>query len=144
RGPGPRTLRLPGLPPMAPLICYEAIFPHQMPSGDDRPDWIVQVTNDAWFGASAGPWQHFHQARMRAVEQGLPVVRSANTGISAIIDAHGRVVASLPLNEAGAVQAPLPPPLTPTFYARLGDLPFLGLLALCAAAVFTLRGRASP
>ncbi|MEM1315933.1 MAG: nitrilase-related carbon-nitrogen hydrolase, partial [Pseudomonadota bacterium] len=102
----------------------------------------VQVTNDAWFGASAGPWQHFHQARMRAIEQGLPVVRSANTGISAIIDAHGRVIAQVPLLEAGAAQAPLPPALAPTPYARFGDLPFLAALAASALAVGAAARRA--
>jgi len=143
-GPGPAVMRLPDLPSVAPQICYETIFPHQMPSVDDRPEWIVQVTNDAWFGASAGPWQHFHQARMRAIEQGLPVVRSANTGISAIIDAHGRVVASLPLNEAGAIQAPLPPALPPTLYARWGDRPFQAALLLSFILIAATRRRAAP
>ncbi|MEE3098154.1 MAG: apolipoprotein N-acyltransferase, partial [Pseudomonadota bacterium] len=112
--------RVPGLPPFAAQICYETIFPHEMPgpAPGERPDWIVQITNDAWFGASSGPWQHFHQARMRAIEQGLPLARAANTGVSAIIDAKGRVVARLGLNEPGAVQAALPPALPPTPYAR--------------------------
>ncbi|MEO0681634.1 MAG: apolipoprotein N-acyltransferase [Pseudomonadota bacterium] len=142
-GPGPTVMRLPGLPPVAPQICYETIFPHQMPPLADRPDWIVQVTNDAWFGASAGPWQHFHQARMRAIEQGLPVIRSANTGISAIIDARGRVVASVPLLTAGAVQAPLPRALPPTLYARHGDRPFLAALLLSFILIAALRRRAA-
>ncbi|MEO1687198.1 MAG: apolipoprotein N-acyltransferase [Pseudomonadota bacterium] len=142
-GPGPQVMRLPGLPPVAPQICYETIFPHQMPPLADRPDWIVQVTNDAWFGASAGPWQHFHQARMRAIEQGLPVIRSANTGISAIIDARGRVVASVPLLTAGAVQAPLPPALPPTLYARHGDRPFQAALLLSFILIAALRRRAA-
>ena len=129
-------LRLPGLPPLAPQICYETIFPGQLPPLAERPDWILQVTNDAWFGTSAGPRQHFHQARLRAVEQGLPVVRAANTGISAVIDARGRVVAALGLETAGALQAPLPPPRAPTPYARTGDAPFAAAaLALLAAAL---------
>jgi len=143
-GPGPRTLDLPALPPVAPQICYETIFPHYLPPLAERPDWIVQVTNDAWFGTSAGPRQHFQQARMRAIEQGLPVVRAANTGISAVIDAKGRVTARLGLNEAGALQAPLPPPLAPTPYARTGDAPFAAAaLALLGLAALGARRRRS-
>lgn len=146
RGTGPARLSVPGLPDLVPRICYETIFPHAMPeAAPDRPRWIAQVTNDAWFGATAGPWQHFHQARMRAIEQGLPVARAANTGISAIIDARGRVVASLGLLEAGAVQAPLPGALPPTPYARLGDLPGMVaaalLLLVCAVPGFLTRRR---
>ncbi|MGG7565301.1 apolipoprotein N-acyltransferase [Rhodovulum sp. DZ06] len=142
-GPGPAALDLPGLPRAQPQICYETIFPHEVLRGAARPAWIVQVTNDAWFGASAGPWQHFHQARMRAIEQGLPVVRAANTGISAVIDARGRTLAALPLNEAGALQAALPPADPPTPYARTGDWPaiaaILACLALGAATRFLYR-----
>ena len=141
RGTGPLTLDLPGLPRLAPQICYETIFPHRFPPLSQRPAFIAQATNDAWFGASAGPWQHFHQARMRAIEQGLPVARAANTGISALIDAHGRVVTALPLGVAGAVQAPLPPPTPPTPYARTGDAPALAA-ALLALALGAWTGRA--
>ncbi|MDF2234672.1 apolipoprotein N-acyltransferase [Albimonas sp. CAU 1670] len=137
-GEGAAHLDLPGLPAFAPQICYETIFPHEMPSADPeaRPRWMVQITNDAWFGASAGPWQHFHQARMRAIEQGLPLARAANTGISAMIDPWGRVVERLGLLEAGAVQARLPIALAPTLYARSGDRPWmtLAILALLAPA----------
>ncbi|MBR27915.1 MAG: apolipoprotein N-acyltransferase [Rhodobacteraceae bacterium] len=147
-GAGDPVLRIEGLPPFAAQICYETIFPHEMPGPgpDQRPDWIVQVTNDAWFGASSGPWQHFHQARMRAIEQGLPLVRAANTGVSAVIDARGRVVERLGLNAAGALQAALPPPLPPTPYARSGDLPWMAapLLALLAAAGAARAGRRRP
>ncbi len=143
-GPGPRVIRIDGAPPFAPQICYETIFPHEMPPLSDRPDWIVQATNDAWFGDSAGPRQHFEQARMRAIEQGLPVVRAANTGISGVIDAKGRVTARLGLLRAGALQARLPAPLPPTLYARLGDAPWLALIAavaLLSATTARLRRR---
>ena len=130
-GPGPRTLARPGLPPVSPLICYEVIFPGEVVAPGERPAWLVNITNDAWFGISAGPYQHFSQVRMRAVEQGLPVVRSANSGISALVDPYGRVVKSLPLDRRGVIDAILPAPLERTLYARLGDL-FLAFLMLAA------------
>ncbi|MCC6002250.1 MAG: apolipoprotein N-acyltransferase [Pararhodobacter sp.] len=135
-GPGPELLDLGVAGRALPLICYEAIFPRNL-RGTDRPDWLLQITNDAWFGAHVGPFQHLAQARLRAVEQGLPMARAANTGVSAMIDAHGRVVASLGMNRAGVVDADLPGALPPTPYARMGDLPwyvaltlFLGLAGL--------------
>lgn len=124
-GAGPHLVEVAGLPPFLPLICYEAIFPDGLRAPEGRPEWLVQVTNDAWFGEASGPWQHLAQARMRAIEQGLPLARAANTGISAMIDPFGRMVASLGLGETGAVDALLPAPLPPTFYARYGDLPAL-------------------
>lgn len=117
-----------------PLICYEAIFPRDARSVE-RPDWLLQITNDAWFGTLTGPQQSLAQARFRAIETGLPMVRAANTGISAITDARGRIQASIPLGQAGAMTAALPAPLPPTFYARHGERVVLGLLsflALCA------------
>jgi len=136
-GEGPGLITIDGLPRFQPLICYEAIFPHKV-GGPDRPDVLLQITNDAWFGQFSGPYQHLAQARMRAIEQGLPLVRSANTGISAMIDGRGRITASLPLGEAGYVDAALPNPLGTTAYALWGDRIFLGLLAIATLALAAL------
>ncbi|MBF9058071.1 apolipoprotein N-acyltransferase [Rhodobacterales bacterium HKCCSP123] len=142
-GPGPDLLEIGGaLGRVFPMICYEAIFPgyiREVP----RPDWMVHLTNDAWFGQVSGPYQHLALARLRAVEQGLPVLRAANTGISAVIDGRGLVLASLPLNEAGALDAALPPALPPTAYARTGDWPIL-LLVLLATVACIGTGRRGP
>ncbi len=119
-GPGPRTLHVPGLPPLAPLICYEAIFSGEIVEREDRPAWLVNVTNDAWFGNSTGPRQHLAAARMRAVEEGLPLVRAANTGISAAFDAHGHELARIGMQETGTVTIALPGSLPPTLFARFG------------------------
>lgn len=127
-GPGPQTLRLPSLPPFSALICYEVIFPGEVVAAGDRPAWLLNVTNDAWFGVSTGPHQHFSSAQLRAVEEGLPLVRAANTGISGIIDAYGRVVARLGLGSEGVVDGPLPRPARePTLFARLENIPVLVL-----------------
>jgi apolipoprotein N-acyltransferase len=119
-GPGPRTLHIAGLPPFEPLICYEAIFSGQVVDRRDRPAWLVNVTNDAWFGNSAGPRQHLAAARMRAVEEGLPLLRAANTGISATFDAHGRELGRIGLQTTGTMVSRLPGALGETFYARYG------------------------
>lgn len=118
------------IPPFTPMICYEVIFPRDsMPANPaQRGDWIVNITNDAWFGHTVGPHQHFAMAQMRAIEEGLPVARAANTGISGMIDPYGRVIQSLPLGVAGVVDATLPPALEPTLYARYGDKVFFALL----------------
>jgi apolipoprotein N-acyltransferase len=135
-GVGAAVLDLgPKLGHVLPLICYEAVFPQDLRAAPMRADWIVQITNDAWFGKLTGPWQHLAQARLRAIEQGLPLLRAANTGISAVIDARGRVVAALPLGVADYIDAALPPPLPPTVYARLGDLPLLVLLLALGAGL---------
>jgi apolipoprotein N-acyltransferase len=142
-GPGPRVLTLPGLPPVSPLICYEIIFPGRVkpPAGAGAaPRWIVNITNDGWYGRTAGPHQHFDMARARAVEEGLPVVRVANTGISGTIDPLGRVIAALPLGTEGVVDSVLPEPVALTLYGRLGDLPYAFLLAATLACGF-LTGR---
>ncbi|TFG88975.1 MAG: apolipoprotein N-acyltransferase, partial [Hyphomicrobiales bacterium] len=119
-----------GLPPFSPLICYEMIFPSEVVAQGRRPDWMLQVTNDAWFGAFAGPQQHLAQARIRAIEQGLPVIRSANTGISAAIDAYGRMIAQIPLDTDGYRDVRLTAALPPTPYVRFGDVPAMSLVVL--------------
>jgi len=116
-----RAMSVPGAPRMLPLVCYEVIFPGQAVPRGERPDWLLNLTNDGWFGASTGPYQHFQQARIRAIEEGLPLVRAANTGISAVIDPVGRVAASLPLGAEGILDAALPRPVAPTSYVRGGD-----------------------
>ncbi len=128
RGVGPATHSIPGLPAFSPLICYEAIFPHQV-VGAPRPNWMIQVTNDAWFGGFAGPQQHLAQARIRAIEQGLPMVRAANTGISSIIDSYGNLIVSIDLGSYGHVDEKLPSSIAPTLYSRTGDMPFFVLIA---------------
>jgi apolipoprotein N-acyltransferase len=139
-GPGPVTLTLGAAPPVQPLICYEANFPGFAPAA--HPEWMAALTNDAWFGSSAGPWQHLAAARLRAVERGLPMARAANTGVSAVIDPYGRIVASLAIETRGRIDGLLPAPLAPTFYARFGDWPVgaLAVLMLVAAAVASRRG----
>ena len=132
-GPGPRVVEVPGLGPVLPLICYEAVFPASLRAGE-RPRALVQITNDAWFGLGAGPAQHFAQARIRAAESGLPLLRSANTGITAAIDARGGVTARLEGRGPGRLDAALPPALPPTAYARAGDWPVLAVLGLLLAA----------
>jgi apolipoprotein N-acyltransferase len=141
-GPPPRPLIAPGLPPVQPLICYEALFPGLADSAHGRPAWILNISNDAWFGRGSGPLQHLNIASYRAIEQGLPIVRSTPTGVSAIIDAHGRLLPRswLGLGRFGVIDAPLPPPLPPTLYSRFGDWG-LGLLLLVSAAGW-LIGRA--
>ncbi len=120
-GPGPVTLSVPGAPDAGFLVCYEAIFPHDLVDREHRPGFLVNVTNDGWFGHSTGPYQHLAQARLRAIEQGLPLVRAANTGISAVIDAYGRELKTLPLMERGVLDSALPAALPPTLYAQAGD-----------------------
>lgn len=108
-------------PSFGALICYEAIFPEGIVNPKNRPSWLINITNDAWFGMSSGPYQHFQMVRMRSIEQGLPLVRAANTGISAIIDAYGRITASLPLGKEAILEGNLPAPLPPTPYSRFGN-----------------------
>ena len=138
-GRGPTNLTISGLPTFRPLICYEAIFPGSIVEDRDRPKCLLNLTNDGWFGYTAGPYQHFTQARMRSVEEGLPLIRSANTGISAVVDSYGRIVASLNLGEEGVLDSGLPVHLEQgTFYSRFGNAPAL-LLALFLFCVLVIR-----
>jgi apolipoprotein N-acyltransferase len=132
-GPGPETLHIPGVPPVGPLICYEAIFPGQVVNEADRPGWMVNVTNDAWFGTSTGPRQHLAAARLRAVEEGLPLFRAANTGITAAFDARGHEITRLGMQQTGFRTVTLPGPLPRTIFARFG-LAVPGALALVLLA----------
>jgi apolipoprotein N-acyltransferase len=122
-----------------PLICYEIIFPGELRSAEERPGWIVNVTNDGWFGNSSGPYQHLQQARVTAIEQGLPLARAANTGISAVVDPVGRIVGSLPLDTEGVLDAPLPRSIGAPIYARFGDAPAAALILI--GFVLAIRGR---
>jgi apolipoprotein N-acyltransferase len=135
-GEGPHLVGAPGVPAFLPLICYEAIFPRHMWAPEGRPEWLVQVTNDAWFGTVSGPFQHYAQNRVRAIEQGLPLVRVANTGISAVVDPMGREVVRIGLGEAGFADAELPGPLAPTLFARTGERPALIAIILVFGLTF--------
>ena len=129
-GTGPQVIDLGGaLGKFVPLICYEAVFPQDLRGLPERPDWILQITNDAWFGTLTGPYQHLAQARFRAIEQGLPLVRAANTGISAVVDARGRIVAALPRGIPAYLDVGLPGAMDETPYAKWGEVPVLVLLA---------------
>ena len=138
-GTARRNLEVPHAPRVLPLICYEAIFPGDISGSDERPGWIVNLTNDGWFGISTGPHQHLQQAQWRAIEQGLPLVRSANTGISAVIDPVGRIIAQLPLGAEGILDAALPAALRPTIYAKAGDIPAIILLVIALGTVVRRR-----
>jgi apolipoprotein N-acyltransferase len=140
-GPGPRTLHLPGLPPVGPLICYEAIFPRAVADEADRPAWLLNLTNDGWYGRTAGPHQHFAIAAVRAVEEGVPLVRAANTGISGVVDPYGRVVAHLGLGVAGVLDATLPAAIDAPPYARFGDRILVVLLIIFSLGVALARQR---
>lgn len=139
-GPGAALLDLPGIGTALPLICYELIFPRNL-RAVARPDLLLQITNDAWFGTISGPYQHLAQARLRAVEQGLPLIRAANTGVSAVIDPWGRVLSRTKLGEAAFLDALLPAPEPPTPYARLGDWPMRALLLVLLLSQIIARRR---
>ena len=143
-GPGPQTLSAPGIPAFSPLICYEIIFPGAVVAQTNRPQWLLNITNDAWFGRSAGPWQHLSMAQLRAVEEGLPVLRAANTGISAAIDGYGRILQSYPLNERGYFDQKLPRPVRKrTVFSVVGNYSvalLVMILACCVAVLHRLGG----
>jgi apolipoprotein N-acyltransferase len=140
-GIGPRTLHLLGLPPVGPLICYESIFSGQIIVERDRPAWMALVTNDGWFGNSSGPRQHLAEARLRAVEEGLPLARAANTGISAVFDSYGRELGRLGIGRTGVLVRALPPPLPPTLFARGGlTVPLIfAVMTLFLGVISSLR-----
>ncbi len=143
-GPAPRPLlEVSGLPAIAPLICYEAIFPGAVVQGEARPGLLLNVTNDGWFGDLTGPFQHFHQSRVRAVEEGVPLVRASNNGVSAMVDPYGRVVHRLGLNRKGSFDTALPAALPPPLYGRYGDMTFAALLLL-SAVLLVFRRRNLP
>jgi apolipoprotein N-acyltransferase len=142
-GDGPHTVDVPGAPEMSPLICYEILFPGEVVQ-DARARWMVNITDDSWFGPWAGPEQHLLVARTRAIEEGLPVIRAANTGISAVIDAFGRVRARLALGRAGTVDSTLPASIAPTPFARSGDFGFWLLVLFCIAATVLSVKNPSP
>jgi apolipoprotein N-acyltransferase len=141
-GDRPRLIAIPGAPLALPLICYEVVFPDDMMPPGKRPSWIVNVTNDGWFGISTGPYQHFQQARVSAIEQGLPLVRAANTGISAVVDPVGRIINSLPLGREGVLDAPLPRPISAPIYAQFGDAP--AAIMVVIAFIVVVRRRFKP
>ncbi|MBC8037847.1 MAG: apolipoprotein N-acyltransferase [Rhizobiales bacterium] len=138
-GPGPATIDIPNAPPVGLLICYEAIFPDRLVDPAKRPQWLLNVTNDGWFGNSTGPWQHLAQARLRTIEQGLPMARAANTGISAVIDPYGRIRAALALGQQGVLDQALPEALPPTVYSRFGDGVFTILLSFILVFAGAIR-----
>jgi apolipoprotein N-acyltransferase len=142
-GAGLRTLAVQGVPAFSPLICYELIFPGEVTEPGKRPEWLMQMTDDSWFGPWTGPYQHLGIAKVRAAEEGLAVVRAANTGVSAIIDPYGRIISTLGLDRTGVLDGELPRPLPPTIYSVAGDIIFLFLLIGIAGAGL-IFSRASP
>ena len=134
-----RAMDVPGAPKMLPLICYEAIFPGAAVPAGERPGWLVNVTNDGWFGISTGPYQHFQQARVLAIAEGLPLVRAANTGISGVIDPVGRVVSYLPLGAEGVLDSRLPKAIAPPLFVAIGSYPFWLVLTLVVIAIVRRR-----
>jgi apolipoprotein N-acyltransferase len=138
-GAEPRQmLNVPGLPPVLGLVCYEALFPRELAQGQGRAGVIINVTNDGWFGNTTGPRQHFHQARVRAVEQGLPILRAANNGISGVIDGYGRVLGYVGMNVAAVIDSPLPQPVSEPPFARFGETIFAAMLAVFSALGYRL------
>jgi len=142
-GPRPAPLDIDGLPRVQPLICYEILFPGLATDRGRRAAWIVNVSDDAWYGRTSGPLQHLNMAGYRAIEQGLPIVRSTPTGVSAIIDGYGRTRDSLGLGQAGVIDAMLPAALPPTLYSTWGELPFFAALLIVILPAVMARTFAS-
>lgn len=142
-GQSDALINIPGVGAGVPLICYEGIFAEEIYRGPERPRLLLLITNDAWFGQAAGPYQHLAQARLRAIEHGLPMVRAANTGISAVIDGKGRIIEDIALGVDGWIDVPLPPALSVTPYVRFGDLPIIVLLILLTGTLYLARSRNS-
>lgn len=140
-GEGLKTIHLDNIPPFSPLICYEVLFPSEVALKHDRPAWLLAATNDAWYGNTSGPYQHLAITRTRAIEEGIPVIRAANTGISAIIDPMGRIEKSLALNNEGVIDSELPAALAPTPFSRFGNSLFLGLVAVIGVIAFWQQRR---
>jgi apolipoprotein N-acyltransferase len=146
-GEGHVTLSPAGLPSFSPVICYEVVFPAAVTGPGARPQWLLNITNDAWFGLSSGPYQHLTSAQLRAIEEGLPMIRAANTGVSAVIDAYGRLLASLDMQQEGIIDHRLPPPRGATPYSQWGDWMVLVLVAFLVAPLLMTRlgkGRQTP
>jgi len=138
-GPGPVVLDTPAAPPFAPMICYEIIFPSFAPEGGERPDWILNVSNDAWFGPTPGPRQHLVQAQYRAIEEGLPVIRAASGGVSAAIDSRGRIRAAMFAGEANSVTVPLPPSGDVTFFSTREKIVYISIVGIVLGLIALLR-----
>jgi len=139
-GPGPETLNIEGLPPFSPLICYEAIFPGKVTDRTGRARWLLNITNDSWYGGSWGPYQHYSIAAMRAIEEGVPLVRVANSGISGVFDAYGNVTSELGLDISSFIDVDLPEPIrTGTLFTVAGDAPFLLSVAVLIGWPFSRR-----
>ena len=136
-----RAMDVPHAPKMLPLICYEVIFPGSAVPSGERPGWLINVTNDGWFGISTGPHQHFQQARALAIAEGLPLVRAANTGISAVVDPVGRIIAALPLGVEGVLDSKLPNAIEPTYFLSVGNYPLILSLVVSLIAVSRRRFR---
>ena len=140
-GPEAGAIRLPGIPAFQPIICYESIFADAIAPNGPRPQWIVLPSNDSWFGETSGPWQHLQLGSYRAIEHGIPIIRSTPTGVSAVIDPYGRIQPGqrLGINEAGVIDAPLPAALQPTLYSRWRDLPFWVMILIGVAVAAAPR-----
>ena len=144
-GEGSRALELGDLPDAGALICFEVIFSGEVVTPGERPDWLINASNDAWFGNSIGPWQHLDQTAVRAIEEGLPIARSTGTGISALIDTRGRILAKLGIGEQGVLDVRLPPPTPPTVFSRVGDVPmFAGAFLLLFFSIWSKLYRKLP